>query len=78
MRHFAGAAILDFLAEHRCDLPTCSTCDLFLAIPDSATPAYAAWRAGLREQLLTDPHILSLCPDLVLWLLSQRSDDGNE
>lgn len=69
--------MLDILADHRCDMPHCTTCDLFLRIPDSATPAYAVWRAGIREMLLTDPNILSCCPDLVLWLLSQRTDDGN-
>lgn len=72
-----GPGALEMMADHRCDRPTCSTCALFLTIPDSDTPEYAAWQAGLRAELLTDPLILGHCPDLVRWLLSLRDDDAN-
>lgn len=69
--------MLEVMADHRCDAPTCSTCDLFLAIPDSRTPEYETWRRSIRTQLLTDRYVLSLSPDLVLWLIDQGgvSDD---
>lgn len=69
----------EMMADHRCTQQICSTCDLFLAIPEMGTPAYEVWRGSILADLLTDPRVLSYAPDLVLWLLDQRrrSDDGN-
>jgi hypothetical protein len=66
--------MLEVMVDHRCDQPACPTCDLFLSIPDSDTPEFEAWQAGIRTQLLTDPYVLRVCPDLVLWLLNQEAD----
>lgn len=74
MRDAQGA--FEMLADHRCGDGPCSTCDLFLSIPDSGTPEYAAWRAGIRRELLTNRNILNLCPDFVLWLIDQGETDA--